>query len=318
MVSNVLVLGGSGFVGTHVCEKLVERSGGAGSITVPTRRIGHARHLQTLPSLVPMQADVHDRTHLQRLVARADAVINLVAILHGSEAEFERVHVQLPRQLAQVCAEAGVRLIHVSSLGAAADAPSRYQRSKAAGEQAIRAVPGLAWTILRPSVIFGERDRFLNLFAGLQRRFPVMPLAGAQAKFQPVWVEDVARALVACLDDRSSIGQVYECAGPRVYTLAQLVRCAGVWSGHPRPIVPLPDALGRLQALMLECLPGEPLMSRDNLDSMRVGNVAGGTLPGLPALGVEPAALEAIVPLYLGHGGSRNHLNLYRMGARRG
>lgn len=319
MIGNIVVLGGTGFVGTHVCEKLVERSGGAGTLVVPTRRIGHARHLQPLPSLVPVQADVHDDAQLERLLATADAVINLVAVLHGSEAQFQRVHVDLPRRLARACAAAGVRrLIHVSSLGAAPDAPSRYQRSKAAGEAALRSAPELEWTLLRPSVIFGEQDRFLNQFASLQRRFPLMPLACASAKFQPVWVEDVARAIVACVDRRDSIGQTYECVGPRVYTLAELVRCSGHWSGHPRPVLPLPDALGRLQAMLLERLPGEPLMSRDNLDSMRIDNVATGRLPDLHALGIEPLPMEAIAPLYLGRVGSRSHLNLFRMGARRG
>lgn len=319
MIRNVVVLGGSGFIGTHLCEKLVERSGGAGALVVPTRRLGHARHLQPLPSFVAEQADVHDDAQLARVLSTADAVINLVAILHGSEADFERVHVALPGRLARACAALGVpRLIHVSSIGAAADAPSRYQRSKAAGEEAVRSVPGLEWTILRPSVVFGEQDRFLNLFARLQRHLPVMPLARAQARFQPVWVEDVARAIVACLDRRDSIGRTYECVGPRVYTLAELVRCAGHWAGHPRPVLPLPDALGRLQAAVLEWLPGQPLMSRDNFDSMRVDNVATGRLPDLRALGIEPAALEAIAPLYVGRVGSRSHLNLFRMAARRG
>ncbi|MCM5679330.1 complex I NDUFA9 subunit family protein [Schlegelella sp. S2-27] len=318
-MGNIVVLGGTGFVGTHVCEKLVERSGGAGALVVPTRRIGHARHLQPLPSLVPVQADVHDDAQLERLLSTADAVINLVAVLHGSESQFQRVHVELPRRLARACATTGVRrLIHVSSLGAAPDAPSRYQRSKAAGEAALRSAPGLECTILRPSVIFGEQDRFLNQFASLQKRLPLMPLARAAAKFQPVWVEDVARAIVACVDRRDSVGQTYECVGPRVYTLAELVRCAGHWSGHPRPVLPLPDALGRVQAMLLELLPGEPLMSRDNLDSMHIDNVATGGLPDLHALGIEPMPLEGIAPLYLGRVGSRSHLNLFRMGARRG
>lgn len=318
-IGRVVVLGGSGFVGTHVCEKLVEHGGGAGSLRVLTRRLGHARHLQPLPGCVIDQVDVHDDTQLRHALGQADAVVNLVAILHGREADFQKVHVELPRRLVRACQEAGVRrLVHVSALGAPADGPSHYQRSKAGGEDAVRAAHGLGWTILRPSVIFGERDRFLNLFASLQRRFPLMPLAGAQARFQPVWVEDVARAVVACLERRDSIGQVYECVGPRVYTLADLVRLAGRWAGVPRPVVPLPAWLGRLQAGLLELLPGEPLMSRDNLDSMRVDNVASGRLSDLRALGIEPAALEAIAPLYLGQGGAHHRRNLWRMAARRG
>src|SRR5262249_27793915 len=143
-----------------------------------------------------------------------------------------------------------------------------------------------------------------NLFASLQRVFPVMPLGGAAARFQPVWVEDVAQAIVRCLADPATAGQTIECAGPDVYTLADLVRLAGRWSGHERRVIALPAALAKLQAGALELLPGAPLMSRDNLASMTVDNVATGTLPGLASLGITPAALESIAPTYLedGHG----------------
>ena len=195
MLRKFLILGGTGFVGRSVCEKLVERSGGAdGRLRVATRRFPRARHLQLLPTVEVACGDVHDEATLARLLRDTDAVINLVAILHGSEAEFERVHVRLPAHLAAACKAAGVRrVVHVSALGAALDAPSRYQRSKARGEEVLKAA-GLDLTILRPSVIFGERDRFLNLFATLQSIFPVLPLASAGARFQPVWVDDVASA----------------------------------------------------------------------------------------------------------------------------
>ena len=198
MNNNILVLGGSGFVGTHLCEKLVERNhGGSGTIVVPTRWRGHARHIQMLPTLEVEQADVHDPSQLARLLAGCDAVVNLVAILHGRERQFERVHVELPRKLAEACRRVGVRrVVHVSALGAAPDAPSMYLRSKARGEAVLLDGGDLDVTILRPSVMFGAEDRFLNLFARLQRVLPVMPLAAADAKFQPVWVEDVAQAIV--------------------------------------------------------------------------------------------------------------------------
>lgn len=304
-MSNVLILGGSGFVGRSVCEKLVERSGGAGGcITVPSRRPQRAQHLRTLPTVELVQADVHDEAELVRLLAGCDAVVNLIAILHGSAADFQRVHVELPRKLAAACRATGVkRLVHVSALGAASDAPSNYLRSKAAGEAVLRTA-GLDLTLLRPSVIFGEHDRFLNLFARLQAVAPVVPLAGAAARFQPVWVEDVAAAIVASIDDRSSIGQTVECAGPTVYTLEQLVRFAGRCAGHERPVIPLPDAIARLQATLMGWLPGEPLMSGDNLDSMRVPNVLSGDRPGLDALGIQPASMEAVMtPLLSGRAG---------------
>ena len=146
-----------------------------------------------------------------------------------------------------------------------------------------------------------------------------MPLASADALFQPVWVEDIARAVVYCIDHAATVGQTFECAGPQMYSLRDLVRLAGQWSGHPRLVMPLPDALARMQATLMELMPGQPLMSRDNIDSMRVPNVATGTLPGLPDLGIAPAALEAVVPLYLGRGGpGQGRLDMLRTGAGRG
>jgi len=315
---NLLLLGGTGFVGRSLCEKRVERArGGEGRITVPSRQPQRAKAIQLLPTVEVVNADVHDEKQLARLVAGRDAVVNLVAILHGSEAAFQHVHVELPRKLARACQAAGVRrVVHVSALGAAANAPSRYLRSKAEDEAVLRAA-GLDLTVLRPSVIFGTEDRFLNLFARLQALFPLMPLAGAGARFQPVWVNDVAQAIVNSLDRRDSIGQTYECVGPRVYTLAELVRLAGRWSGHERPVIPLPAALGQLQAMLMEWLPGEPLMSRDNLASMQVANVASGTHPGLDALGIQPTALEGVMPEWLARGGGPARLDAWRRGAGR-
>jgi uncharacterized protein YbjT (DUF2867 family) len=321
-MKNVLVLGGTGFVGQEVCEQL-HRLGWR--ITVPTRRASNASRVQHLPRVTVVPADVHDASVLTSLLRGHDAVVNLVAILHGSEAAFERTHVELPAQLARACQASGVRhVVHISALGVAPDSPSRYQRSKARGEAVLREAAtraGLSVSILRPSVIFGAGDRFLNLFAHLQSVFPVMPLAGARARFQPVWVGDVARAVVLCLqDDALPPGgrvQVFECAGPQVYTLAELVRIAGRYGSHARPVLPLPMALGRLQALAMELLPGEPLMSRDNLDAMRVDNVASGQLPGLSALGITPAALEPVAASYLGQRGGRSRLLALRRGAGR-
>ena len=315
----LLVLGATGFVGSSVCEKLVERSGAAdGRVRVATRLRNRARHLQLLPTVEIEDGDVHDDATLARMLRDTDAVINLVAILHGSEAEFERVHVRLPQRLAAACRQAGVRrLVHVSAIGAAVDAPSRYLRSKGRGEAALRAA-GLDLTVLRPSLIFGERDRLMNLFASLQSIFPVMPLAGASARFQPVWVDDVACAVARCLDTPATIGMTIECAGPRVYTLRELVELAGRWSGSRRPVLSLPASVGRLQALTMELLPGRTLMSRDNIDSMRVPNIASGKLPGLDSLGIETTPLESVAPRYLGHVSGEARLEAWRARARRG
>lgn len=316
----LLVLGATGFVGSSVCEKLVERSGGGaeGRIRVATRQRSRARHLQLLPTVEIAAGDVHDDATLATMLRDTDAVINLVAVLHGSEAEFERVHVRLPQRLAAACRQAGVRrLIHVSAVGAAVDAPSRYLRSKGRGEAVLRGA-GLDLTVLRPSVIFGQRDRFMNLFASLQSVFPVMPLAGAAARFQPVWVDDVACAVARCLDNAATVGLTIECVGPRVYTLRELVELAGRWAGSRRPVLALPAALGRLLALAMELLPGRTLMSRDNIDSMRVANVASGKLPGLEFLGIETTPLESVAPRYLGHVFGEARLEAWRARARRG
>ena len=296
-MKNVLVLGGSGFVGGHVCEAL-NRAGI--SMTVVTRRLP-ARSVQMLPKVTVVQADVHDPQALTALMPGHDAVINLVAILHGDRHAFDKVHVQLPRQIAHACVQTGVkRMLHVSALGADQHGPSLYQRSKAQGEAALQSevVHGLQLTVLRPSVVFAENDAFIQLFARLQSIAPLVPLAGAETRFQPVWVQDVAQAVVYALMHRETIGRVYELAGPHIYTLKQLVEHAGAWAGHPRPVFGLPQPLAYLQALLMEMMPGAPLMSRDNLASMQVDNISDGKLPGLAELGViNPASIQSVFPL---------------------
>lgn len=310
-MQRLLIVGGTGFVGRALCCWLARHQPNL-SLRVATRRLSHGRRLHSLPQVELVAGDVHDDAFLARALRGCDAVVNLVGILHGSEARFRRVHVELPRRLAQACRGAGVRrVVHVSALGAAPDAPSRYLRSKAAGEAVLQTAE-LDVTILRPSVVFGEEDAFLNLFARLQRVAPVLPLGGAHARFQPVWVQDLARAIATCLARPETAGQGFEVAGPQVHTLAALVRMAGQWSGHERPVLPLPGALARLQAGVLALLPGEPLMSPDNLDSMQVDNVATGRLPGLQALGIEPAAVTAVMPPVLARTHGCERLDAWR------
>jgi NADH dehydrogenase len=314
----ILVLGGSGFVGRHVCEQLVRMGW---QVTVPTRRAINASSVQSLPGLTVLEASVHKEADLARLMPGHDAVVNLVAVLHGSEERFENVHVELPAKISHAMKKAGVsRLVHVSALGAETQAPSMYLRSKARGETTLQGA-GLQLSVLRPSVVFGAEDKFLNLFADLQAVAPFMPLAGSGTRFQPVWVADVAGAVVACLKQPSTIGQTYELCGPDVMTLAELVQRAGQWAGvnhgQGRPILPLPNWVGWLQAAAMELAPGEPLMSRDNLASMKVDNVATGRLPGLSALGISAASAAGIAPGYLGHRGPRSKLNRWRASAGR-
>jgi NADH dehydrogenase len=287
----VVVLGGTGFVGRAFAARAASRRPDL-QLVVPTRRPAGVDLLRMLPTVELVRADVHDARQLAPLLAGADAVVNLVAILQGDEAAFRRTHVELVRTLLQAMHATGVaRLVHVSALGIVdgQPGPSRYLRSKTEGEALVRA-SGLAWSVLRPSVIFGAEDRFLNLFETMQALAPAVPLAGADAKLQPVWVEDVAEAMLCLLERGDAVGRVFEATGPEVYTLADLVRLAGARGGHARPVIPLPGPIGRLQALAMEFLPGG-LMSRDNLDSMRVPNVASGTLPGLAVLGITPSSI---------------------------
>lgn len=317
-MKKIIVLGGTGFVGAHVCEKLV-RDGWA--VTLPTRRRTNANALQHLPGLTVLELDVHNEAALTQAVVGQDALVNLVAILHGTQADFERTHVALPRKIAKVCLAQGVKqVVHVSALGTDAlqpqKLPSMYLRSKGEGEAVlIQAATGAVadttgragfdLSILRPSVIFGAEDKFLNVFAKLQKIFPLLPLAGASAQFQPVWVEDVATAVVRCLDGASpdASPRTIELVGPEVFTLKQLVKLsgqlAGLGGGFGRPVFGLPDWAARLQAKLMGLAPGEPVMSSDNLDSMKVPNVASGKLPGLASLGITASALQPIAQGYL-------------------
>ena len=303
----VLVVGGSGFVGRYVVHRLVN----AGyRVVVPTRRRDNARHLFLLPTVQVVEADVGDAATLDRLVAGSAAVVNLVGILNEGGAEtFARAHVDVPANIVAACRTAGVRrFLQMSALNADPAGPSRYQRSKGEAEAAIVA-SGLDWTIFQPSVIFGREDSFLNLFAGLVRRAPFIPLAGAEVRFQPVFVGDVADCFVRALTEDATIGQKYPLCGPRVYTLRELVRYVGEVSGHERPVVALGPSLARLQALALEMLPGK-LMSRDNLASMERDSVCDCPFPAV--FGVTPTALEAVAPTYLSPAAAKSRYDDYR------
>ncbi|MCM2342029.1 complex I NDUFA9 subunit family protein [Rhodoferax sp.] len=318
-MKKIIVLGGTGFVGTHLCEKLVREGW---QVTVPTRRTINAKAVMHLPGLTVQQLDVHDEAALTRAVDGHDALVNLVAILHGTQAAFEHVHVALPQKIAHACLINGVgQVVHISALGAdslqPALAPSMYLRTKGEGEAVLvqaamggsagdTAQAGFDLSILRPSVMFGAEDKFLNLFARLQKVLPLMPLAGAAARFQPVWVQDVAMAVVRCLAGASTqpSPRVIEAFGPEVLTLKQLVQIAaqlsGAGGGMGRLVIPLPAWAGRLQATIMGMAPGAPLMSLDNLESMKVDNVATGKHPGLDSLGITASAVRPIARQYLG------------------
>lgn len=318
--TNILVIGGAGFIGRHIVARLIARGL---RVTVPTRRRARARHLIMLPTIDVVECDVHDAAVLDTLIRDQDAVINLVGILHGSQGtpygrEFAHAHVELPKRIVAACRRFGVgRILHMSALGADSKGPSMYQRSKGDGDAEVSA-SNLNWTIVRPSVVFGPEDNFLNLFATLAKFFPVLPIGGAASRFQPVWVGDVADAFVNALDNRATFQHIYELAGPHTYQLRDLVAFAAAASGHPRPVIALPPSLARLQALVMELMPGEPLMSRDNLDSMKVDNVAS-QQPFTPApeLDIRLTPMEAEAPAYLSRAHTRNRFSIYRARAGR-
>lgn len=307
-LDNVLVLGGSGFIGRHLVAALAAR---AIRVTVPSRHRERAKHLILLPTVDVVETDIMAPGVLEALVRDKQAVINLVGVLHGPG--FERMHVEVPQAIVAACRAKGVRrLVHLSALGVSPDAPSDYLRSKAMGEQAVLAAEDLEVTVFRPSVVFGPEDRFLNTFAKLARFFPVLPIGCPNARFQPVYVGDVAHAILRALDEPDSHGKAYELCGPSEYTLRHLVEFVCRVTGRNRLIVPLPDGLSYAQAFVMEKLPGK-LVTRDNYRSMQVPSVCSGAFP----FHIQPQALEAVAPTYLAPTGPRERYPQLRWRARR-
>ncbi len=303
----VVVVGGSGFVGRHLVPRLVT----AGHrVVVVTRRRERARHLLLLPTVDVVEADASDAQALARLAAGAVALVNLTGIINETGSEtFARAHVEVTQNAIAACKAAGVaRLLQMSGLNADPAGPSLYLRSKGEAEARV-AASGLDWTIFQPSVIFGPEDAFLNLFAKLARTLPVMALGSPNARFQPVYVGDVAHCFVHAIADAATFGRRYPLCGPTVYTLHELVRYVGRVADAPRPVLTLGPTLSKLQAFALEHLPGK-LMSRDNLASMARDSVCGCDFPAV--FGIAPTALEAVAPTYLAPGAARSHYDGYR------
>lgn len=325
-IKKVCVLGGGGFVGIHVVNKL---SMAGYSIRILTRTREHAKHVAVLPNVEVVEANILDPNELHRYFAGMDAVINLVGILNEQKTgridkpmarrgDFHEIHVELPRKVVHACASSGVkRLLHMSALNADPCAPSAYLRSKGVGEAIVREAGmrhsedenwylngpkfvhgyGLEVTTFRPSVIFGREDSFINMFAGLLKIAPVVPLACPDAKFQPVFVDDVAQAFVSSLNDSDTFGQSYDLCGPKAYTLRELVTLVGAMTGRKRRIIGLCPRLSYLQAWIMEWLPGKKIMTRDNYFSMQVDSVCSGEFPRI--FDFKPSALEAVAPGYL-------------------
>lgn len=296
----ICILGGSGFVGRALSARLVADGH---EVLVPTRRYDKHRDLLVLPTLSLLQGDVHDSEFLAHCCDGRDAVINLVGILNerGRNGRgFAHSHVALPEKLVAACRSAGVkRLLHMSALNASLSAPSHYLRTKAMGEDTVHraSADGIHVTSFRPAVIFGPRDSFVNRFAGLLRLAPgVFPLACPEAKFQPVYVEDVASAYVHALHDSKTHGQRYDLCGPKVYTLREIVSYIAEVMGKRVTIIGLNRTLSHLQAAFLEFAPGKPF-SLDNFRSLQVDSVcASRAFPEV--FGITPTPMEQVVPAY--------------------
>lgn len=311
IIEKVCVIGGSGFVGRHLCQQLAARGF---RMVVPTRDRERAKALILLPTVDVVEADVHTPAVLAKVVAGCDAVINLVGVLHdgGGHHGFRAAHIELARSVVEACRIGGVkRLLQMSAIGAATDGPSDYLRSKGEAERVVME-SGLDVTVFRPSVIFGPDDRFLNLFAGLARLLPVLILARPGARFQPVYVGDVAAAFVHALTDIATYGRRYDLCGPQRYTLRELVAFVARNIGRSRPIIGLNRTLSLYQAFAMECLPVK-LMSRDNIRSMDVDSISDSVFP----FGIRPQALEALAPSWLSTNAPRAQYDLMRSRAGR-
>ncbi len=294
------VFGGSGFVGRYVVRQLA-RDGWR--VNVAVRDAEYAKFLKPMGDvgqITPMAISIRDKAAVAAAVSGAEAVINLVGVLYESGAQnFEAIHHQGAKTIAEAAAAAGVaRLIHVSAIGADAGSPSLYARTKAAGEAAIRtAFPGA--TIFRPSLVIGPEDSFFNRFAGLARVMPALPLfGGGKTRFQPVYVGDVADAIVRAVDDARTAGQTYELGGPTIYTFRQLMELMLKEIRRKRCLVSIPFPIARLEARFLQVLPVPPL-TVDQVRLLERDNIAAQGVPGLVELGIRPTPVETVIPSYL-------------------
>lgn len=295
----ICVLGGTGFVGRHLVTQL---AADGHRVKVPSRHRERHRALLVLPTVEVINTTIHDQAALADLFQQCDVVINLVAILNeGRRARFRDVHVELPRRIAAACRLAGVkRLLHMSALNAdAAHGASDYLKSKGEGEDLVHAAAGEDFqvTSFRPSVIFGPDDHLFNRFATLLKMAPILPVPCPNARVAPVYVSDVIHAMASAIDDRRCHGQRYALCGPRSYSMLELVRYTAQVLGVKRHIIPLSKSMSRLQAQVMQALPGKAF-TMDNFRSLQVDGVCRGAFPEI--FGIVPTAIEGVVPYYVG------------------
>lgn len=308
------ILGGTGFVGRHLAAELVRQGY---RVVVPTRKAARAHRMLILPGIELRMTDIGSPASMRRAIEGCDAVVNLIGILNErghSGAGFRKAHVEVAENMMQACHDLGIeRVVQISALKANAErGPSHYLRTKGRAEQIIKRQSGseIAYTILRPSVIFGPDDSFINRFASLLRISPILPLARCDAEFAPVYVGDVVRAIVLTLEHDSTHGQTYELCGPEIFSLREIITLTMQLIGKKRIVVPLPDFLGRLQAAVCDYLiPGKPF-SLDNFRSLTVASTSSDN--GLAKLGIEARGLRTSLPAYRGAGMHQQRLSLYR------
>ncbi len=296
----ITIFGGAGFIGRHLVRELASQGWRIRVISRSPGLCGHLQPLGDVGQIVAQSADLRAEAALTRLLDGSEAVVNLIGILHETGRQrFEEVHGALPGRLARAAAAAGVRrMVQISAIGADAGSSSAYARSKATGEAAVREAFPRA-VILRPSIVVGPEDDFFNRFAAMARLSPALPLiGGGETRFQPVYVGDLARAIVAALERADAAGTIYEIGGPEVYSFEELLRYLLAVIRRRRLLVDLPWGLAMMQARLLECLPAPPL-TRDQVRMLRTDNVVGEAMPTLQDLGITPTPIEMIVPSYL-------------------
>jgi uncharacterized protein YbjT (DUF2867 family) len=304
----ITVFGASGFVGRHLVRRLAAQGWVVRAAVRDPVAAAFLKPMGNVGQIVPMKCNIADDATVDAAVAGAEAVVNLVGILYqrGSQ-RFTTMHAEAPERLARVASRHGVKnLVHVSAIGADAKSDSLYARTKAIGEAGVRtAFP--AATVLRPSIQFGPEDGFFNRFARMAMMSPVLPLiGGGTTRFQPVYVGDVAEAIVRALADPAANGRIYELGGPRVYTFRELLELMLRDINRKRWLMPIPFWLAEIQGALLQWLPVPPL-TRDQVKLLRHDNVVTPGMPGFPELGIAPTAVEAILPTYL---------DIYRRGGR--
>jgi uncharacterized protein YbjT (DUF2867 family) len=294
------VLGGSGFIGRYVVKRLAARGD---VVPVGCRNAEEAKFLRPMGDVgqvQPVNVAIDDQVVLPAFLAGNNALVNCVGILRESGSQsFERAHHTGPAMLARFAREAGVeRFVHLSAIGADPRSPSVYARTKAAGEAAVRdAFPTV--TILRPSVVFGPEDQFFNRFAAMATLSPVLPLiGGGETRFQPIYVGDVADAVVKCLDDPATAGRTYELGGPKIYTFREILELLQSEIRRKRWFIDLPFGVAELQAKLMSILPNPPL-TPDQVELLRRDNIVSPGALTLSSLGLTPTPVEAILPTYL-------------------